>query len=127
MTQRRRPAPLVLPQQMMAAGCVVPLEPTEALAKEQEDNKRLRAELHDVQAELHHVHLTGNRLEAERAKFEKLSLDGGTSFRSSRRSTYDFVLKLRRSKARSSCSKAPFPASHKRLTDRQRSYTNKKR
>jgi hypothetical protein len=70
-----RPAPHVLPQQMMAAGYVVPLELRETLAKEQEDNKRLRTELHHVQAELHHVHQTGNRLEADRAKFEKLSLE----------------------------------------------------
>jgi hypothetical protein len=65
------PVAQVLPQQMMAVSHGL----IEALAKEQEDNKRLRAELHLVQAELHHVHQTANRLEAERAQFEKLSLE----------------------------------------------------
>jgi hypothetical protein len=68
--------PQVLPQQMMAAR----LELTQALAKVLEDNKRLRAELHDVQAELHHVHQTGNRLEADRATLEKLSLERWNEF-----------------------------------------------
>jgi hypothetical protein len=58
------PGPQVLPQQIMAVSHGL----TVALAKEQEDNKRLRAELR-------HVHETGNRREEDRAQFEKLSLE----------------------------------------------------